>query len=54
MSASRIQIPHKSKVILSNCSVVVKDNNSDMNYVISIVTEIFNLEEGIDLILSIN
>src|SRR5947199_10438642 len=34
--------------------MVVKDSNSDMEYVIPTVTEIFNLEEGIDLILSID
>ena len=34
--------------------MVVKDSNSDMNHVIPTVTEIFNLEEGIDLILSMD
>ena len=41
-------------MILSDCSVVVKDSDSDMDHVIPIVTEIFNLEEGIDLILSMD
>ena len=47
-------IPHRGKAISSDCSMVVKDSNSDMNHVIPTVTEIFNLEEGIDLILSID
>ena len=41
-------------MISSNCSVVVKDSDSDMDRVIPTVTEIFNLEEDIDLILGID
>ena len=41
-------------MITSDCSVVVKDSDSDMERVIPTVTEIFNLEEGIDLILSMD
>src|SRR5436305_15261935 len=51
MSVNGTWIPHGSKAILSDCNVVVKDNNSDMNRVIPTVTKIFNLEESIDLIL---
>ena len=54
MSASGTRIPHGGKAILSDCSVVVKDSDSDMDHVIPTVTEIFNLEEGIDLILSMD
>ena len=54
MSASGIWISHEGKVISSNCSIVVKDSDSDMDCVIPTVTEIFNLEEGIDLILSMD
>ena len=34
--------------------MVVKDSDSDMDRVIPTVTEIFNLEEGIDLILGMD
>ena len=34
--------------------MVVKDSDFDMDRVIPTVTEIFNLEEGIDLILGMN
>ena len=54
MLASEIQISHKGKVISSDCSIVVNDSNSNINYIILTVTEIFNLKEGIDLILSMN
>ena len=54
MSASGTWIPHKSKVILSDCSIIVKDSDSDIDHVIPTVTEIFNLEESIDLILDID
>src|SRR5438552_920324 len=54
MSASGIRIPHRGKVISSDCSMVVKDSDSDMDYVILTVTKIFNLEEGIDLILGMD
>ena len=49
-----MQIPHRGKVISSDCSVIVKDSDSDMDCVIPTVTEIFNLEEGIDLILGMD
>src|SRR5205814_6361182 len=54
MSASGTRIPHGGKVISSDCSMVVKDSDSDINCVIPTVTEIFNLEEGIDLILGMD
>ena len=54
MSASGTRIPHGGKVISSDCNMVVKDSNSDIDHVIPTVTEIFNLEEGIDLILSMD
>jgi len=41
-------------VTSSDCSVVVKDSDSDIDRVIPTVTEIFNLEEGIDLILGMD
>jgi len=54
VSASGMRIPHGGKAISSDCSVVVKDSDSDMDRVIPTVTEIFNLEEGIDLILGMD
>ncbi len=54
VSASGTRIPHGGKAISSDCSVVVKDSDSDMDRVIPTVTEIFNLEEGIDLILGMD
>ena len=41
-------------MILSDCSIIVKDSDSDIDHVIPTVTEIFNLEEGIDLILGMD
>ena len=54
VSASGTRIPHGGKAISTDCSVVVKDSDSDMDRVIPTVTEIFNLEEGIDLILGMD
>ena len=54
MSVSGMWISHGGKTISSDCSVVVKDSDSDIDCVIPTVTEIFNLEEGIDLILGMN
>src|SRR4051812_21130383 len=54
VSASGTRIPYGGKAISSDCSVVVKDSDSDMERVIPTVTEIFNLEEGIDLILGMD
>jgi len=48
MSASGTLIPKAGEAFTSNCSVVVKD------HVVPITTEIFNLEEGIDLILGMD
>src|SRR5436305_12004032 len=54
MSVSGMWISHGGKTISSDCSVVVKDSDSDMDRIIPTVTEIFNLEEGIDLILGMD
>jgi hypothetical protein len=54
VSASGTLIPRAGEAYTNDCSVMVKDSDLKMDRVIPFTTEIFNLEEGIDLILGMD
>jgi len=54
VSASGTPIQHAGKAFTNDCSVVIQDSDLKMDRIVPITTEIFNLEEGVDLILGMD
>src|SRR5947207_569557 len=54
VSASGTPIQHVGKAFTNDCSVVIQDSDLKMDRIVPITTEIFNLEEGVDLILGMD
>ena len=54
MSASGALIPRAGEAFTRDCSIVVKDSKVKSERIIPATTEVFGLEEGIDLILGMD
>ena len=54
MSASGALIPRAGEAFTKDCSIVVKDSKVKSKRIIPVTTEVFGLEESIDLILGMD
>ena len=54
MLASGVLIPRVGEAFTRDCSIIMKDSKVKSERIIPVTTEVFGLEEGIDLILGMD